>query len=92
MKPYGDRSGQSGIVAYRAREHAIDVLFRDEIVYRYDENETGREHVDRMKWLARSGKGLAGYINRHTDVREKYADKWPIAEYRALGFDDDPAS
>jgi hypothetical protein len=45
-----------------------------------------------MKWLARAGKGLAGYINRHTDVREKYADKWSVADYRALGLDDDPAA
>jgi hypothetical protein len=87
MKNYSDRSGQSGVVAYRAHEDAIDVLFRDDIVYRYDEATLGGEHVGRMKWLARAGKGLASYINRHDDVREKYADKWPIAEYRALGLD-----
>jgi hypothetical protein len=89
MKNYSDRSGQSGVVAYRALDDAIDVLFRDEIVYRYDDATTGREHVERMKWLARAGKGLAGYINRNDDVREKYADKWPIIEYRALGLDAD---
>ena len=87
MKSYPDRSGQSGVVAYRTHDDAIDVLFRDDIVYRYDEATIGREHVERMKWLARAGRGLASFINRNDDVREKYADKWPIAEYRALGFD-----
>jgi hypothetical protein len=91
MKSYSDRSGQSGVVAFQTYADAIDVLFRDEMVYRYDYASTGREYVERMKWLARAGKGLAGYINRHTDVREKYADKWSVADYRALGLDDDPA-
>jgi hypothetical protein len=89
MKPYGDRSGQSGVVAWRAHADAIDVLFRDEMVYRYDNAATGREHVERMKWLAQAGKGLAGYINRHTDVRESYAGKWTLAEYRRSGLDKD---
>jgi hypothetical protein len=87
VTPYRDRSGRSGVVAFRAHAGAIDVLFRDEIVYRYDDTSPGRAHVERMTWLARAGKGLASYINRNDDVREKYADKWPIAEYRALGFD-----
>jgi hypothetical protein len=89
MKAYTDRSGQSGVVAYRTHAHAIDILFRDEYVYRYDDATTGRDHVERMKWLAQAGKGLAGYINRHDDVRECYADKWPLTEYRALGLDED---
>ncbi|HJT99392.1 MAG TPA: hypothetical protein VJ696_13830 [Rhodanobacteraceae bacterium] len=89
MKSYNDRSGNSGVVSYIAHEDAIDVLFRDGIVYRYDHAATGRDHVERMKWLARAGRGLAGYINRHTGVREKYADKWPLGEYRALGLDRD---
>jgi hypothetical protein len=89
MKPYSDRSGQSGVVAYRVHADAIDVLFRDEMVYRYDATATGRENVERMKWLAQAGKGLAGYINRHTDVRESYAEKWTLAEYRASGRDRD---
>jgi hypothetical protein len=87
VKGYSDRSGKSGVVAYRTHDDAIDILFRDEIVYRYDEATTGRDHVERMKWLARAGKGLAGFINRNDDVREKYVDKWPIAAYRALGLD-----
>jgi hypothetical protein len=87
MKPYTDRSGQSGVLSYNLHKDAIDVLFRDGIVYRYDVATTGHEHVERMKWLARAGKGLAGYINRNVDVRERYADKWPLAEYRALGLD-----
>jgi hypothetical protein len=89
MKPYSDRSGQSGVVAYRSHAEAIDVLFRDEMVYRYDHAATGCEHVERMKWLAQAGKGLAGYINRHTDVRESYAEKWTLSEYHASGRDRD---
>lgn len=89
MKPYTDRTGQSGVVAYQTHDDSIDVLFKDEIVYRYDFATTGREHVERMTWLAQAGRGLAGYVNRHADVRERYADKWTIAEYRASGREND---
>jgi hypothetical protein len=89
MKPYTDRSGKSGVVSYRDHAEGIDVLFGDDIVYRYDYATTGREHVERMKWLARAGKGLASYINRNTDVRERHAEKWTLAEYRASGRDKD---
>jgi hypothetical protein len=89
MKPYADRTGQSGVVAYRTHDESIDVLFRDEMVYRYDYAVTGREHVERMKWFAQAGKGLAGYVNRYTEVREGYSQKWTLAEYRAAGLDVD---
>jgi hypothetical protein len=89
MKPYTDRSGKSGVVEYRLHADSIDVLFADGYVYRYDYATTGQEHVERMKWFAAAGKGLASYINRNTDVREGYADKWPLDEYRASGLDKD---
>ena len=75
MKPYTDRTGTSGVVAYRIHADAIDVLFSDDIVYAYDEATTGREHGERMKWFAQAGKGLASYINRTPAVRESFADK-----------------
>jgi hypothetical protein len=87
MKPYTDRSGKSGVVSYRDHADAIDVLFDDGIVYGYDYATTGQEHVERMKWFAQAGKGLASYINRTPDVRERYAEKWTLAEYRASGRD-----
>jgi hypothetical protein len=89
MKPYTDRSGKSGVVSYRDHADAIDVLFGDGIVYEYDYATTGQEHVERMKWFAQAGKGLASYINRNPYVRERYAEKWTLAEYRASGRDKD---
>ena len=73
MKRYRDAGGQSGVVAYEAGEDWIKVKFVDGGIYLYDYDKPGAGEVEAMKLLARSGQGLATFINRH--VREAYAAK-----------------
>lgn len=73
MTKYRNLGGRSGVAAYRISETAIDVQFDDGGVYEYTYASAGREHVERMKVLARAGRGLCGYISRH--VHQAYATK-----------------
>ncbi len=73
MMNYKRLAGDSGVVAYRLEEDAIEVRFVDGAVYRYSYASTGRAHVDQMKLLAMEGKGLSTYISKY--VRDKYARK-----------------
>lgn len=73
MEPYGNRSGNSSVVAYEIADDSITVQFRGGSTYIYNYASTGAAHVDQMKELAISGMGLAGYINRY--VRKAYAAK-----------------
>ena len=68
---YDDTSGDAGVTHYKIAPDAIHVKFRDGSIYVYDELHPGRDHVARMKSLARYGRGLATYIS-HT-VRDNYA-------------------
>lgn len=71
--PYKDRSGDSGVRAYKFETNAIIVEFKSGGGYRYDNTAPGRRHVAAMKRLAKSGDGLATYINQN--VRDRYAEK-----------------
>ena len=73
MQRYADRSRRSGVVAYEILHDGIVVRFRDGEDYLYTDEATGAEHVAEMKRLARQGRGLATYINKH--VRARYAKK-----------------
>jgi hypothetical protein len=72
---YGNRAGNSGVVAYEARRDCIRVKFVDGTIYTYTYRSAGRENIERMKVLARSGKGLSGFISTH--VRDRFASKTP---------------
>jgi hypothetical protein len=72
---YGNRAGNSGVVAYEIRRDSIRVKFLDGRIYTYTYHSAGRENVERMKLLARSGKGLSGFISTH--VRDRFAAKFP---------------
>ncbi|HKE48367.1 MAG TPA: hypothetical protein VKB52_09905 [Rhodanobacteraceae bacterium] len=72
MKPYGNKSGGSGILAYEVEPEAIVIRFANG-TYRYTYEKPGQFEVEKMKRLAESGKGLASYISRF--VGERYADK-----------------
>ena len=67
MKRYGNRAGNSGVVAYEITATSIFVRFRDsERIYEY--RSTGRAgpvKVARMKALAQAGKGLTTYITQY---------------------------
>jgi hypothetical protein len=67
MKRYANRSGQSGVEAYRTTATSIFVKFttRDE-PYEYSSvGRAGPAKVRRMKALAGAGRGLGTYISRH---------------------------
>lgn len=73
MKRYGNRHGQSGVVAYSATPKSIIVRFANGDLYEYAESKPGRAVVDRMKALAEAGRGLSTFISQH--VRDNYARK-----------------
>jgi hypothetical protein len=73
METYKNLSGNSGVAAYEIGHDYIDIRFQDGTAFRYDEQHTGKEHVEQMKALAAAGRGLNTYINRH--VRMNYAKK-----------------
>ena len=67
MKRYANRSGNSGVEAYRITATSILVKFRNnETPYEYSsKGRAGPEKVARMKALAEAGRGLSTYISRH---------------------------
>ena len=73
MQSYGDIGGDSGIAAYELGSDVIVIRFKHGGTYRYDGTVPGSKHVRRMQKLARSGRGLNEYINKH--VREHFAAK-----------------
>lgn len=73
MTPYLNFSGTSGVTAYKIGTDYINVQFQDEDIYVYSYSRPGRIHVENMKRLATSGRGLGTYINQH--VRTLYAHK-----------------
>ncbi len=71
LTPYGNRSGASGVRAYRIGARVISVQFADGAVYDYSYASTGRSKVEQMKILARAGAGLSTFISQQ--VRDAYA-------------------
>ena len=70
MKLYKGTSGDTGVTAYQTGSSYILVKFKDGQVYKYTYKQPGRTHVNAMKVLAATGKGLTTYINQY--VRENY--------------------
>ena len=75
MERYQDLSGTSGIESYEVGDDWIKVRFRGGYAYTYNHASAGVDHVERMKALARAGRGLGTYIGRN--VRDAYAAKEP---------------
>lgn len=73
MESYGKKSGDAGVTAFSLGRESIRVQFRDRSVYIYSYAATGKGKVEQMKKLAKSGKGLTTFINRH--VKNHYAAK-----------------
>lgn len=65
MEQYKNLRGDSPIQAFEIEPTFIDVQFGNSAVYRYSHVTPGRDHVERMKSLARKGSGLAAYISTH---------------------------
>ena len=65
MERYADKSGSSGVLAYETGADYIKVRFKaNTAVYKYTYRLPGRRHVEKMKALAKSGKGLSTYISQ----------------------------
>lgn len=74
MQRYANRSGNSGVEAYRVTADAILVKFvgRDALYEYRGSGRAGAANVARMKALARAGRGLASFISRHAhDLYER---------------------
>jgi hypothetical protein len=75
MERYQNLSGDSGVEYYECGADSIKVRFRGGLTYVYDRTSPGLQHVNRMKELARAGRGLSTYISQH--VRTAYARREP---------------
>ena len=73
MTRYRNLAGDSGVRRYRIEPQAIAVEFVDGSHYLYTAASAGAEAIARMQALARAGRGLATYINRH--AHDAYARK-----------------
>ena len=73
LRPYGKRSGESGVTGFSIQEDSIIVQFRNGDAYLYDGERPGAVHVARMMLHARAGRGLATYITQN--VGSNYARK-----------------
>lgn len=75
LQRYGNRSGDSGVVAHAIVDGAIVVQFTGGDCYLYDAVRPGAAHVHRMQELAAAGRGLGTYITRN--VSRRYRAKLP---------------
>jgi hypothetical protein len=75
MEPYQNLSGNSGVESYECAADWIKVRFQRGPTYVYDHTTPGQLHVERMKELARAGRGLSTYISQN--VRRGYARTEP---------------
>jgi hypothetical protein len=73
MERYGNRSGNSGVIAYELWRNHIDVQFVDGFVYRYAIPSIRPSEFEEMKRCATVGSGLSSYISRR--VKDRYTDK-----------------
>jgi hypothetical protein len=73
MKPYGNRRGDSGVIAYEYGSNWIRVRFASRGTYKYTASGIGAVNLETMKRLADSGDGLTTFINTHPDVKNGYS-------------------
>lgn len=73
MPRYSNLNGDSGVVAYETTADSITLAFVGGERYVYTHERPGRDAVDRMKALAKDGRGLATFVSQH--VRDDYARK-----------------
>jgi len=73
MEQYRNKEGHSGVTAYKIEPEGILVEFNHDAAYRYTYASAGKKTIEKMKNLAKEGKGLSTYISR--DVRDKFEEK-----------------
>ena len=74
MPSYANLNGHSGVVSYETTRDSITLQFVNGDRYLYTYATTGRNAVDRMKALAKAGRGLSTFVSQH--VREAYERKF----------------
>ena len=70
MTKYLDIDNDSGVEAYEISSDRISVKFKGGSVYIYSYQSAGKENIEHMKKLAKSGEGLNSFIN--LNVKYKY--------------------
>jgi len=73
MERYKNLSGGSGVTGFEIGTDFIRVHFSDGAIYFYNYTSTGSYNIERMKELAKTGRGLNTFIN--STVRKAYARK-----------------
>lgn len=69
MKPYLNRTGQSGIVAYDYDETRICIQFHDGKTYEYSIARIGSANLAMLKQRADCGEGLNSAINKNPTIK-----------------------
>lgn len=64
MIRYKNISGKSGVIQYQAGSDYILVKFINDAIYRYTYASAGKQVIEKMKQLAKQGKGLSTYISQ----------------------------
>lgn len=62
MERYANLNGNSSVSGFEIGDTWIRVQFTDGSIYRYSYGKAGAIHVEKMKQLARAGRGLNSYI------------------------------
>lgn len=70
MENYLNRRGNSPITHFQIENEKIIVWFKGGKSYSYSYRKAGKDHVEQMKILAKSGSGLSAYITKN--VRFSY--------------------
>jgi hypothetical protein len=73
MRPYRDIRGGGGIRGFTEGPQLVAVTWSNGKTYRYTHGTAGREHVETMRALARSGEGLTAYIRANQPPYEEDA-------------------
>ncbi|WP_428660990.1 hypothetical protein [Runella sp.] len=73
MERYQNLSGESGIYAYEIDDKSIKVQFKDGTFYLYTYESAGESNIEKMKELAKAGRGLNGFVMDF--VKNKYDSK-----------------
>jgi len=73
MTPYQNLEGHSGVSAYEIKPDSIAVEFNHNAIYLYTYKSAGKRVIEKMKLLAKAGRGLSTYISQK--VRDNFEKK-----------------
>ena len=73
---YANQDGHSGIQTVDISDSHVDIEFKNGGTYRYTESSVGYNNLVIMKTLAKAGRGLNRFINKH--VRFNYQTRTDV--------------